>query len=151
VHDVGKIGVPEAILGKPGRPTDEEFAAIKRHPEIGYHILRGIVGFEDLLDGVLHHHERWDGRGYPHGLAAAQIPLYARIIGLADAFDAMSSTRAYRSAMPRDTVLAELRKGSGSQFDPAVVSAFARIDLAAYDAMLSRHGSDEAAQPRAAA
>ncbi|MBL9120341.1 MAG: HD-GYP domain-containing protein [Phycisphaerae bacterium] len=151
VHDVGKIGVPEAILCKPGKPTDEEFAAIKRHPEIGHHILHNITGFEDLLPGVLHHHERWDGRGYPHKLVAENIPLIARIIGLADAFDAMSSTRSYRSALPRERVLEEIRRGAGSQFDPNVVMAFQRVDLTEYDRLLTQHSAGEAWQPRVAA
>ncbi|MDZ4755207.1 MAG: HD-GYP domain-containing protein [Phycisphaerae bacterium] len=139
VHDVGKIGVPEAILCKPGRLTEEEFAAIQRHPTIGHCILQGVLGFTDLLPGVLHHHERWDGKGYPHKLAGEAIPLMARIIGLADAFDAMSSTRSYRSALPRERVLEEIRKGAGSQFDPRVVNAFQRVNLAAYEALLARH------------
>lgn len=151
VHDVGKIGVPEAILCKPGKPTEEEFAAIKKHPEIGHHILHAITGFEDLLPGVLHHHERWDGKGYPHKLAADSIPLIARIIGLADAFDAMSSTRSYRSALPRERVLEEIRRGAGSQFDPSVVMAFQRVDLAEYDRLLADHSAGGAWQPRAAA
>lgn len=151
VHDVGKIGVPEAILCKPGKPTDDEFAAIKRHPEIGHRILHGISGFEDLLPGVLHHHERWDGRGYPHRLGGEEIPLIARIIGLADAFDAMSSSRSYRNALPRERVLEEIRRGAGSQFDPKVVLAFERVSLEAYDAMLAAHSGTEAWPQRVAA
>jgi HD-GYP domain-containing protein (c-di-GMP phosphodiesterase class II) len=141
VHDVGKIGVPEAILCKPGRPTDEEFEAIKRHPGIGHRILEGVHGFEDLLPGVLHHHERWDGKGYPHKLEGEAIPLIARIIGLADAFDAMSSTRSYRAALPRERVLEEIRKGAGTQFDPTVALAFQRVDLSAYEALLAKHSA----------
>lgn len=138
VHDVGKIGVPEAILCKAGSLTAEEFAAIKRHPEIGYEILKGISLLGDTLPGVLHHHERWDGRGYPHGLRAEQIPLTARIIGLADTFDAMSSNRSYRPALPRAVVRVEIIKCAGSQFDPAVVEAFKRVDLAGYDALMEK-------------
>lgn len=133
VHDVGKIGVPEHVLGKSGRLTDEEFAAIKLHPEIGHRILRDIPLLQDVLPGVLHHHERWDGRGYPHGLAGEAIPRCARIIGLADTFDAMSSNRAYRSAMSRDTVLAEIARCAGAQFDPAIVLAFLGLDFTLYD------------------
>lgn len=139
VHDVGKIGVPEAILTKPGRPTDEEFAAIRRHPEIGYRILENITGFGDLLPGVLHHHERWDGKGYPHKLAGEDIPLFGRIIGVADAFDAMSSTRSYRSALPRERVLDEVRGGAGKQFDPDIARAMLALDLTEYDLLLQKH------------
>src|SRR5690606_20290161 len=102
VHDVGKIGVPEAVLCKPGRLTDEEFKLIKLHPEIGHRILRDIPQLADVLPGVLSHHERWDGKGYPHGLAGEEIPMFGRLIAIADSFDAMSSTRTYRSAMPRE-------------------------------------------------
>jgi HD-GYP domain-containing protein (c-di-GMP phosphodiesterase class II) len=151
VHDVGKIGVAEAILCKPGKPTDEEFAAIKRHPEIGHRILHGINGFEDLLPGVLHHHERWDGRGYPHKLEGEKIPLIARIIGLADAFDAMSSSRSYRNALPRERVIEEIRRGAGTQFDPRVAAAFELVDLTPYDQMLQSHAGTEAWAQRAAA
>jgi HD-GYP domain-containing protein (c-di-GMP phosphodiesterase class II) len=138
VHDIGKIGVPEAILCKAGRLTDEEFEAIKRHPEIGHRILAGIDPLHDVLPGVLHHHERWDGRGYPHKLAGEKIPLIARIIGLADTFDAMSSTRSYRPALPREHVLREIEKGSGTQFDPRIVDAFRGIDLRGYDELLAQ-------------
>jgi HD-GYP domain-containing protein (c-di-GMP phosphodiesterase class II) len=139
VHDVGKIGVPEAVLGKPGRLTDDEFTQMKLHPEIGYRILHGIPQLQDILPGVLHHHERWDGRGYPRGLADGAIPLHARILALADTFDAMSSSRSYRSAVPREQVLAEIRRCAGTQFDPAIVEAFWRVDLAHYDALVAEH------------
>lgn len=138
VHDIGKIGVPENILCKAGRLTDEEFEAIKRHPEIGHRILRDIDPFHDVLPGVLHHHERWDGRGYPHKLAGDKIPILARIIGLADTFDAMSSTRSYRPALPRDHVLREIERGAGSQFDPRIVDAFKHVDLTGYDELLAK-------------
>ena len=145
VHDVGKIGVPEAVLCKTGRLTDEEFALIRQHPEIGYQILRDIPQFEDLLPGVLSHHERFDGTGYPHGLTGDAIPLMARIIGLVDAFDAMSSNRTYRSAMPRDRVFEELADHAGSQFDPDLVEAFRRVDLARYDELVERHQAEDSA------
>jgi HD-GYP domain-containing protein (c-di-GMP phosphodiesterase class II) len=148
VHDVGKIGVPEAILRKAGSLTDEEFAAIKRHPEIGHEILKGISLLGDTLPGVLHHHERWDGRGYPHGLRGAQVPQIARIIGLADTFDAMSSSRSYRPALARALVRVEISKCSGTQFDPEVVEAFKRVDLTAYDALMEKQ-SEALGLPRA--
>lgn len=151
VHDVGKIGVPEAILCKAGKLTDEEFAMIRRHPEIGHGILKGIVLLEDTLPGVLHHHERWDGRGYPHGLKGEEVPLVARMIGLADTFDAMSSSRSYRPAMPREKVLAEIERCSGTQFDPTIVAAFGRVDLSQYDALLQQQHDAEMAGNRRAA
>lgn len=136
VHDIGKIGVPEAVLCGVGRMTDEEFAVLKRHPEIGERILRGVPLLASALPGVLHHHERWDGNGYPSRLKGESIPLLARILAIADTFDAMSSTRSYRAAIDRQAVLDEIRQCSGKQFDPDLVDAFFRIDLAAYDAML---------------
>lgn len=139
VHDIGKIGVPESVLTKPGRLTDDEFELIKRHPEIGVRILRDIPQMSDVLPGVLHHHERWDGRGYPFGLAGENIPLFARILALADSFDAMSSTRTYRAAMPRATVLDEIRKCAGAQFDPNFADVFARLDFAEFDRMVHEH------------
>ncbi|WP_428388257.1 HD-GYP domain-containing protein [Mucisphaera sp.] len=139
VHDVGKIGVPERVLLKAGRLTDEEFGEIKKHPEIGYRILKDVPSLEDVLGGVVSHHERWDGRGYPQGLKGEDIPYHGRIIALADTFDAMSSTRSYRAAMPREKVLAEIEKCAGSQFDPELAQAFLQIDLRDYDLMLESH------------
>lgn len=143
VHDVGKIGVPEAVLTKRGRLTDEEFGLIKLHPTIGHTILKGIPLLADVNPAVLHHHERIDGRGYPHGLKGEEIPLFARMISVADTFDAMSSDRSYRPAMPREKVLAELHRSAGTQLDPALVEAFMKIDLRAYDQMVERHAKDE--------
>lgn len=144
VHDVGKIGVPEAVLCKAGRLTDDEFDQIKKHPRIGYNILKGIPKIDDVLDGVLYHHERWDGRGYPTRLAGEAIPLYGRILAVADTFDAMSSTRSYRHAMPREKVLDEIAKCAGSQFDPSLTEPFISIDFTAYDAMVAKHQGDSA-------
>jgi HD-GYP domain-containing protein (c-di-GMP phosphodiesterase class II) len=142
VHDVGKIGVPEAVLCKAGRLTDDEFDQIKKHPRIGYNILKGIPKIDDVLDGVLYHHERWDGRGYPTRLAGEAIPLYGRILAVADTFDAMSSTRSYRQAMPREKVLEEITHCAGSQFDPALTDPFVNLDFTEYDAMVERHQGD---------
>ncbi|MCC6679099.1 MAG: HD-GYP domain-containing protein [Phycisphaerales bacterium] len=141
VHDVGKIGVPEAVLTKPGRLSDLEFDQIKRHPEIGHRILRDIPMLADVLPGVLHHHEHWNGRGYPHGLEAESIPRIARMLTLADTFDAMSSTRSYRAAMPRDKVLTEIIRCAGVQFDPELARAFVTLDFSAYDEMFTRHAA----------
>jgi len=139
VHDVGKIGVPEAVLTKPGRLTDAEFDQIKRHPEIGGKILRDIRQMQDLIPGVMYHHERFDGRGYPHGLAGHDIPLFGRLICLADSFDAMSSNRTYRSAMDRQRVLDEVRHCAGTQFDPELAEAFVNLDFGPYDQMIQTH------------
>lgn len=143
VHDVGKIGVPESVLRKPGALTDAEFALIKLHPEIGHNILKDIPQLADVLPGVLHHHERWDGRGYPHGLRAEATPLVARLIALADSFDAMSSSRTYRPAMDRARVFAEIRKGAGVQFDPDLAARFVTLDFDEYDSMVARHVDQE--------
>jgi putative nucleotidyltransferase with HDIG domain len=124
LHDVGKIGVPDAILRKEGELSDKEWQSMRTHPAAGYEILRGV----DFLDGaseIVHaHHERFDGQGYPRGLAGAEIPLGARIFSVADAFDAMTSDRPYRKAMAGPDALAEILRNSGTQFDPEVVSAF---------------------------
>ena len=122
LHDLGKIGVPDAILQAPRRLTDEEFDVIKRHPEIGHSLLEGL-GIEPIETWILHHHEHWDGSGYPHGLAGGEIPLGARIILVADAFEAMTADRPYRQAMPTAAALEELRDKAGTQFDPTIVEA----------------------------
>jgi HD-GYP domain-containing protein (c-di-GMP phosphodiesterase class II) len=140
VHDVGKIGVPEAVLCKAGRLTDAEYVQVQRHPEIGFGILKDIPSFDDILDGVRHHHERFDGGGYPAKLAGEDIPLAARLIALADAFDAMCSSRTYRDAMDRDAVLAEIEAGSGTQFDPALVPCFLKLDFSEWEQLIASHG-----------
>lgn len=132
LHDVGKIGVPEGVLTKPGRLTDEEFAAIKKHPAIGAQILGNIRQLQDIVPGVLFHHERWDGHGYPHGLAGDNIPLMGRIICVADSFDAMSSTRTYRPALPLNTVMREITRCAGAQFDPTLAKIFVTMDFTSY-------------------
>lgn len=124
LHDIGKIGVPDALLAKSGGLSAAEYARIKEHPVIGHNILAGSKVLEPIARTVLHHHERWDGKGYPDGLRGGFIPLESRIIALADAFDAMTSTRAYRRALTRGQALLEIRRGCGTQFDPAVVAAF---------------------------
>ena len=118
LHDVGKIGVPDAVINKPGRLTDEEFAMIKTHPAMGARILGNIKEMPGLATGAHWHHERIDGRGYPDGLKGEQIPIPARIIGVADAYDAMTSNRSYRGSMPQSVVREQLEKGKGTQFDP---------------------------------
>lgn len=129
VHDLGKIGVPDAILRKPGRLTDEEFEAIKQHPELGAIIVSAVPGLEDTLDAVRHHHERWDGGGYPSGLRGEETPLIARVMAVADAFSAITTDRPYRKGLPQDEALSILRAGAGTQWDPECVAVF----LAAVD------------------
>jgi HD-GYP domain-containing protein (c-di-GMP phosphodiesterase class II) len=126
LHDVGKLGVPTKVLQKSGRLTEDEFAAIQLHPLRGHDIVREIGFLDEALAGIMHHHERMDGRGYPMGLAGDEIPEFARVIAVADAFDSMTSTRSYRGARTIDEAVAELRKWSGTQFDPALVDAFVR-------------------------
>lgn len=127
LHDIGKIGIDDAVLRKPGTLTPEEFDHIKQHPELGYRILADIQQFANILPAVLHHHEQWDGRGYPFRLTADQIPKIARIVAVADAFDAMSSDRPYRKGMDPDKVDAVFRAGAGKQWDPEVVEAYFKV------------------------
>ncbi len=124
LHDVGKLGVPTKVLQKTGKLTEEEYAAIQLHPMRGLDIVREIGFLDEALAGIMHHHERIDGRGYPMGLAGDEIPEFARVLAVADAFDSMTSTRSYRGARPAEEAIAELRKWSGTQFDPAFVDAF---------------------------
>ena len=124
LHDVGKLGVPTKVLQKTGPLTEEEFAAIQLHPMRGLEIVREIGFLNEALAGIMHHHEKIDGTGYPMGFAGDEIPEFARIIAVADAFDSMTSTRSYRAARRMSEAIDELRKGAGTQFDPALVEAF---------------------------
>ncbi len=128
LHDVGKIAINDAILNKPDRLTDEEFAEIQRHPEEGWNILQGLEQLNYVLPGVLHHHERMDGKGYPDGLAGTEIPFDGRILAVADAYDAMTSNRAYRQGMPHEKAIAILREGAGTQWDREAIEAFLAIE-----------------------
>lgn len=127
LHDVGKIGVPDAVMSKPGRLTNEEFRLIKEHPVIGYHIVSKVKILQTVSLIVRHHHERIDGSGYPDGLAGAAIPLGARIVAVADAFDAMTTNRTYKVSMSISHALQELVRCSGTQFDQNIVTVFARM------------------------
>jgi diguanylate cyclase (GGDEF)-like protein/PAS domain S-box-containing protein len=127
IHDVGKIGVPDHILRKPGQLSDEEFAAVRQHPTMGAVIAEAVPGFEETLDAIRHHHERWDGKGYPSGLRGDETPFMARIMAVADAFSAMTTDRPYRKGMPHSKALGILAEGSGVQWDPACVEAFLRV------------------------
>jgi putative nucleotidyltransferase with HDIG domain len=128
LHDVGKIGIPDAILLKPGKLTEDEWTVMKRHPEMGYRMLQHIEFLEPALDVVLCHQERWDGTGYPRGLAGEAIPLGARIFAVVDTFDAMTSDRPYRKALTIDAARNEIRSFGGTQFDPSIATAFLSID-----------------------
>ena len=127
LHDIGKIGIADAVLLKPGRLTESEMAEMRRHSEIGAAILQVSDAMSDIAEIVRHHHERWDGRGYPDALVGATIPLGARIIAVADAFSAMVSDRIYRPKLPMERAWAELRAHSGSQFDAEIVEVFAQV------------------------
>jgi diguanylate cyclase (GGDEF)-like protein/putative nucleotidyltransferase with HDIG domain len=127
LHDVGKIAVGQDILVKKNPLTHEEFELLKKHPVIGVNILKDIRFLEKEIPIILHHHERCDGKGYPHGLKGREIPLGARIIAVADAFDAMTSGRGYKEKISRERVIAELRRGSGTQFAPEVVDVFVAL------------------------
>jgi len=143
LHDIGKIGIPDRILQKPGPLSPEEYKIIKTHPVRSYRILRPLFEFkgsldeitmsendrakEETLDIILHHHERFDGKGYPHGLKGDEIPLGARILAVADSYEAMTSKRSYRSSLPHEKAVNEIGKGAGTQFDPDVVEIFLKL------------------------
>jgi HD-GYP domain-containing protein (c-di-GMP phosphodiesterase class II) len=124
LHDVGKISVDASVLRKAGPLTEQELEQVRRHPVTGARLVESFDDFEAALPYVLHHHERWDGFGYPHGLSGDGIPLEARVLGVADAFDAMTSVRAYRPALTIEQALVELERCAGSQFDPELARAF---------------------------
>lgn len=135
-HDIGKIGVPDSILLKEAKLTSEEYSEIKNHPSIGKQILSNASIFQDMIPIVYHHHEKFDGTGYPTGLAGEDIPLFARIAAVADTFDAMTTKRSYRNALPLEVVRAEIEKCSGTQFDPAIAKVFLDILDHHYDEIL---------------
>ncbi|MFA6988981.1 MAG: HD domain-containing phosphohydrolase [Candidatus Gastranaerophilaceae bacterium] len=124
LHDIGKIGVPESILCKPGKLTDEEFEIMKSHPEQGKKMLNGIKKLNAVAEWLNTHHERWDGKGYPNRIKGDSIPLTARIIAIADTYDAMTSSRSYRKALSHEIAFSEIKNCAGSQFDPALVEIF---------------------------
>lgn len=127
LHDIGKIRIPAEIIDKPGKLTEEEYNVIKLHPVTGYHILRGISDNDYIAVAAKYHHERYDGNGYPNGLAGEKIPEVARILGVADAYDAMASNRSYRNALPQEVVRSEIEKGKGTQFDPEIADVMLQM------------------------
>jgi HD-GYP domain-containing protein (c-di-GMP phosphodiesterase class II) len=124
MHDIGKIGIEEKILNKPNKLNQEERYELIRHVEIGYRILSSVNEFSEIANHVLEHHERWDGSGYPKGLKGEEISLQARIIAIADSFDAMTTDRPYRGALNEQEAIKELKRCSGTQFDPEIVKIF---------------------------
>ena len=127
LHDIGKIGIPDSVLNKPSRLTDEEYAVMKTHVTRGAEILKDFTLIEHVVEGARYHHERYDGKGYPDGLKGEEIPLYGRIIAVADAFDAMTANRIYRKRQDFDYVMSELHKGRGTQFDPELLDIFLKL------------------------
>jgi HD-GYP domain-containing protein (c-di-GMP phosphodiesterase class II) len=140
LHDVGKVAIPDAILFKTSRLNEEEYALMSRHPDIGFEILRSIEFLGDGKLVVRHHHERWDGRGYPAGLAGEDIPLAARVFAVADALDALTTDRPYRPASSFEDARSELRAHAGTQFDPGVIEAFERVPAERFLALREEAG-----------
>ncbi|MBA2524567.1 MAG: HD-GYP domain-containing protein [Pyrinomonadaceae bacterium] len=138
LHDIGKIGVPDNVLRKPGKLNDFEWEMMRRHPYLGQEILSGLSFLDDARTIVAQHHEKWDGSGYPLGLRGEEIDLGARILFVADAFDAMTSDRVYRQAKSFDEAIAELDACAGSHFDPQVVAAFHRFSRAEWECLSRR-------------
>jgi response regulator RpfG family c-di-GMP phosphodiesterase len=138
LHDIGKIGIPDAILRKPAALDETEWTRMRQHPALGAQILAGIDFLAGAARVVAQHHERWDGRGYPAGLSGAQIDLCARVFAVADAFDAMTSDRCYRAGRPYEAAARELQREAGQQFDPEVVAAFLRIPVSDWDELRER-------------
>jgi HD-GYP domain-containing protein (c-di-GMP phosphodiesterase class II) len=124
LHDIGKMGIPDAILRKPGKLEADEYALMKKHPEYGWAVLRMLPGFERAALDILHHHESFDGKGYPAGLKETEVPIVSRIVSVIDAFDAMVSSRPYRKGLPFEEAVRRLILASGTQFDPVVVQCF---------------------------
>ncbi|MDN4608773.1 HD-GYP domain-containing protein [Sporosarcina highlanderae] len=127
LHDIGKVNIPDTILAKHGKLTDEEYEVIKTHPVVGAKAIEDVEGIADHIAVVYHHHERWDGKGYPAGLVGEETPFVARITAVADAFDAMTSTRSYRPALPYEEAYKRILDGKGSQFDPELVEVFKQV------------------------
>jgi HD-GYP domain-containing protein (c-di-GMP phosphodiesterase class II) len=143
LHDIGKIGIPDNILNKPGRLTPEEYELVKRHPEFGWTVIRNLPGLEQTSLYVLHHHENFDGTGYPARLKGSEIPIGSRIVSVIDAFDAMVSSRPYRNGLPLEEAVRRLNEASGTQFDPAVIQSFIPIAQSEMPSVLEAVGISE--------
>jgi putative nucleotidyltransferase with HDIG domain len=141
LHDIGKVGIPDAILNKPAKLTSEEYALMKKHPEYGWAVLRQIPGMERASLVILHHHENFNGNGYPAGLRREEIPLGSRIVSVIDAFDAMVSSRPYRQGLPLEEAERRLLEASGTQFDPDVVKSFLPLARAEASAVFAAAGT----------
>jgi len=141
LHDIGKVGIPDAILRKPSRLDEEEYALMKKHPEYGWAVLRMLPGFDRAALYTLHHHEAFDGRGYPAGLKGLEIPIASRIVSVIDAFDAMVSSRPYRKGLPFEEASRRLIEASGSQFDTCVVQSFLKFAHAEIDTVFAAAGT----------
>jgi len=141
LHDIGKVGIPDAILNKPAKLTAEEYALMKKHPEYGWAVLRQIPGMESASLMVLHHHENFDGTGYPASLKATEIPVGSRIVSVIDAFDAMVSSRPYREGLPFEEAERRLLQASGTQFDASVVESFLPLARAEMPAVFAAAGT----------
>jgi len=142
LHDIGKIGVPDSILNKPGKLSDTEYEIMKKHPEFGWAVLKQVPGMERASLIVLHHHESFDGKGYPAGLQGAEIPIGSRIVSVVDAFDAMVSCRPYRSGLPFEEAERRMLEAAGSQFDLDVVRSFLPVARAELSAVFAAAGTD---------
>jgi putative nucleotidyltransferase with HDIG domain len=141
LHDIGKMGIPDAILNKPAKLTSEEYDLMKKHPEYGWAVLRQVPGFEQASLLTLHHHESYDGKGYPAGLKGEEIPIGSRIVSVIDAFDAMVSSRPYREGLPLEEAARRLTEASGTQFDPTVVKIFLPLARAEMPAVFAAAGT----------
>lgn len=145
LHDIGKIGIPDAILHKPARLADDEYALMKKHPEYGWAVMRNVPGMERASLMILHHHESYDGQGYPAGLKGDEIPIGSRIVSVIDAFDAMVSFRPYRAGMPYAEAERRLLAASGTQFDPGVVGRFLPLARAEMSSVFAAAGTSVSA------
>jgi len=145
LHDIGKIGIPDAILHKPARLADDEYALMKKHPEYGWAVMRNVPGMERASLMILHHHESYDGKGYPAGLKGDEIPIGSRIVSVIDAFDAMVSSRPYRAGMPYAEAERRLLAASGTQFDPGVVDRFLPLARAEMSSVFAAAGTSVSA------
>jgi len=145
LHDIGKIGIPDAILHKPAKLSDDEYALMKKHPEYGWAVMRNVPGMERASLMILHHHESYDGKGYPAGLKGDEIPIGSRIVSVIDAFDAMVSSRPYRAGMPYAEAERRLLAASGTQFDPGVVGRFLPLARAEMSSVFAAAGTSVSA------